>query len=72
MKTQKMLAIFIACTVGTSSIAGPLIAAPSIAAPFLSPDTLTEIELMGLVGPRMKGALVLRAQVLLERAHFSS
>ncbi len=38
----------------------------------LSPDTLSETERVGLVEAEMKGALVLRGQVLLDRAHFSS
>jgi lipoprotein-anchoring transpeptidase ErfK/SrfK len=62
MKTKIIVAIFIACAVGTSSQA----------AQSFSPDTLSETEHASLVGPRMKGALVLRGQVLLDRAHFSS
>lgn len=62
MKTKIIVAIFIACAVGTSSQA----------AQSLSPDTLSETERASSVGPRMKGALVLRGQVLLDRAHFSS
>ena len=62
MKTKIIVAIFIACAVGTSSQA----------AQSFSPDTLSETERASSVGPRMKGALVLRGQVLLDRAHFSS
>ena len=62
MKIKKIVAIFIACAVGTSSQA----------AQSLSPDTLSETERASSVGPRMEGALVLRGQVLLDRAHFSS
>ncbi|MDD4963062.1 MAG: L,D-transpeptidase family protein [Gallionella sp.] len=41
-------------------------------AELLSPDTLSETERVGSVEAEMKGALVLRGQVLLDRAHFSS
>jgi lipoprotein-anchoring transpeptidase ErfK/SrfK len=62
MKAKIIVAIFIAYAVGTSSQA---------AQSFL-PDTLSETERKSSVGPGMKGALVLRGQVLLDRAHFSS
>ncbi len=62
MKTKIIVAILIACTVGTSSQATQS----------FSPDTLNETERASSVGPRMKGVLVLRGQVLLDRAHFSS
>lgn len=35
-------------------------------------DTLSDIERAQPVTPKMKGSLVLRAQVLLDHAHFSS
>jgi len=38
----------------------------------LAPDTLSETERAQPVAPKMKGSVVLRAQVLLDRAHFSS
>jgi lipoprotein-anchoring transpeptidase ErfK/SrfK len=60
--TKNLLAILIACAASASSMA----AQP------LSPDTLSETERAKSVGPNMKGAAVLRAQVLLDRAHFSS
>ena len=44
----------------------------SMAAKPISPDTLSATERVRLVGPNTKGAAVLRAQVLLDRAHFSS
>jgi lipoprotein-anchoring transpeptidase ErfK/SrfK len=46
--------------------------ASSMAALPLTPDTLSETEFAKSVGPKMKGPAVLRAQVLLDRAHFSS
>ena len=57
--------MLIACTASASSIA----AKP---AQLLNPDTLSETERVQLIGPKTKGAAVLRAQVLLDRAHFSS
>ncbi len=45
---------------------------PPQVAELLSPDTLSETERVGSVEAEMKGALVLRGQVLLDRAHFSS
>jgi lipoprotein-anchoring transpeptidase ErfK/SrfK len=62
MKTKIILAILIACAVVISAQAAQL----------LSPDTLSETERVSLVGSGMKGVLVLRGQVLLDRAHFSS
>ncbi len=50
-------------------------AAPATApagAPPMAPDALTPALRAQWVGPKAKGANVLRAQVLLERAHFSS
>jgi len=44
----------------------------SIAAKPISPDMLSAAERVRLVGPNTKGAAVLRVQVLLDRAHFSS
>lgn len=37
----------------------------------LSAETVNDAQLMQAVGPKTKGAAVLRAQVLLDRAHFS-
>jgi lipoprotein-anchoring transpeptidase ErfK/SrfK len=61
VKTKKLLGMLIACAASASSMA----AQP------LTPDTLSETERAKSVGPTMKGAAVLRAQVLLDRAHFS-
>ncbi len=62
MQTKKILAILVACLASASSMAeSPL-----------APDTLSELERAKTVGPNAKGAAVLRAQVLLDRAHFSS
>lgn len=70
------MAISFACAFGTSSQAAELLApdtpSPSQAAELFSPDTLSETERASSVVPKMKGALVLRGQVLLDRAHFSS
>ncbi len=44
----------------------------TLAAEPLAPDTLSEIERVQPISPKMKGSAVLRAQVLLDRAHFSS
>lgn len=54
--------MLIACAAGASSMAAPL----------LAPDTLSETDRAQLITPKMKGSVVLRAQVLLDRAHFSS
>jgi lipoprotein-anchoring transpeptidase ErfK/SrfK len=62
MKIMIIVAIFIVCAFGLSSQA----------AQSFSPDSLSETEPASSVGPGMKGALVLRGQVLLDRAHFSS
>jgi lipoprotein-anchoring transpeptidase ErfK/SrfK len=62
VKIQKFLAIFIAAAASTAAMA----AQP------LTPDTLNETEKVQSIGPNAKGAAVLRAQVLLDRAHFSS
>lgn len=62
MKTKKLLAMFIACAASAS----PMAAQTS------SPDKLSETEHALSAGPNTKGAAVLRAQVLLDRAHFSS
>ena len=43
-----------------------------MATQLLSPDTLSEIERAQPITPKMKGSAVLRAQVLLDRAYFSS
>lgn len=43
-----------------------------MAAPLLAPDTLSETERAQPITPKKKGGVVLRAQVLLDRAHFSS
>lgn len=61
MKMQYLVALLIACATSTFTVAAPL----------LSPDTLTETERAQPVAPTMKGSAVLRAQVLLDRAHFS-
>lgn len=42
-----------------------------MAAQRLAPDTLSETERAQSVTPKKKGSIVLRAQVLLDRAHFS-
>lgn len=39
--------------------------------PTLSAESVNDARLMQPVGPKMKGAAVLRAQILLDRAHFS-
>ena len=62
MKMQQFLALLIASAAGTFSMA----AEP------LAPDTLGEMERAQPITPKMKGSAVLRAQVLLDRAHFSS
>lgn len=65
MTAQKMLAVFIACAASAVSMAAePL-------TPF-SPDTLSEAENVQSAGPNTRGAAILRAQVLLDRVHFSS
>ena len=61
MKIKQLLAIFVAGVVATSAMA----ASP------LTADMLIESGSSRLVGPKMKGADVLRAQVLLDRAHYS-
>lgn len=58
---QHFLAVLIACAAGTSSMAAEL----------LAPDTLSETERAQPITPKKKGSVVLRAQVLLDRAHFS-
>lgn len=65
MKIQIVLAICIACASSTASIA---------AQPFtpLSPAVLSETEHFQPLGLNTKGAAILRTQVLLDRAHFSS
>jgi lipoprotein-anchoring transpeptidase ErfK/SrfK len=62
VKTQKFLAIVIAAVASTAAVA----AQP------LTPETLNATESVQSIGPSAKGAAVLRAQVLLDRAHFSS
>ena len=62
MKTKILVAVLIACAVGSSSQAAEL----------FSPDTLSDAARLSSVGSGMKGDLVLRGQVLLDRAHFSS
>jgi lipoprotein-anchoring transpeptidase ErfK/SrfK len=62
MKTQHFFAMLIACTAGTSLMAAQL----------LAPDSLSETERAQSIAPKSKGSVVLRAQVLLDRAHFSS
>jgi lipoprotein-anchoring transpeptidase ErfK/SrfK len=62
MNMQHLLAVLMACATSTVTLAAP----PS------GPDTLTKTERAQLIGPKMKGSVVLRAQVLLDRAHFSS
>ena len=64
MKTQYFLVPLLAWTATTLALAEPL--------PSLAPDTLSDTERAQPVMPKMKGSLVLRAQVLLDRAHFSS
>jgi lipoprotein-anchoring transpeptidase ErfK/SrfK len=66
MPTKKILAVLIACAASASSIAVPAAPTP------IAPDTLSPQERAKPIGPKMKGAAVLRAQVLLDRAHFSS
>lgn len=65
MKTQKFLAICIMTVASTASMAAQPLTV-------LTPDTLGEAERVQSVGPSAKGTRVLRAQVLLDRAHFSS
>ena len=62
MKLQHFLAVLIAFAASIS----PLAAQP------LTPDALSEIERAQPIGPKTKGNTVLRAQVLLDRANFSS
>lgn len=64
MKAQYFLAMLIACAASTSSMAAQPLP--------LSPDTLNDTERAQSIRPKTKGAAVLRAQVLLDRAHFSS
>ncbi len=54
--------LLLACAAGSLSMAAQL----------LAPDTLSESERAQPVTPKQKGSVVLRAQVLLDRAHFSS
>ena len=68
MKTRQYLSVLITCA--TCVAAANLSAAT--AAPSMNPDTLTDAQRAKPVGPQSKGAIVLRAQVLLERAHFTS
>ena len=53
--------MLIACAASTSSMA----------AQRLAPDTLSKTERAQSITPKKKGSVVLRAQVLLDRAHFS-
>ncbi|HSO45563.1 MAG TPA: L,D-transpeptidase [Rhodoferax sp.] len=62
MKTQHFLTVLIAFAAST----------PSMATQLLAPDSLSEIERAQPITPKMKGSAVLRAQVLLDRAYFSS
>jgi lipoprotein-anchoring transpeptidase ErfK/SrfK len=62
MKMQYLLAVLMACAASTSSMAAAL----------LTPDALSETERAQPITSDMKGSAVLRAQVLLDRAHFSS
>src|SRR6185436_4225433 len=62
MQLRIFLAILIACAANTSSMA----------ARSLSPDALSEAARVRPVGPNIRGAVVLRAQVMLDRAHVSS
>lgn len=62
MKTPHFFALLLACAAATSSMA----------AQALAPDALSDAERDQSVTPKMKGSVVLRAQVLLDRAHFSS
>lgn len=64
MKTNKLLTILFVCSASTVCTA-------ALAAPAQSADTPAETEQAAPVGPESKGAPVLRAQVLLDRAHFS-
>jgi len=58
--TYVVAASFIPSALGATRLTTPL-----------TPEGVNDVELTGPVGPKMKGAAVLRAQVLLERAHFS-
>ncbi|MEP7098702.1 MAG: peptidoglycan-binding domain-containing protein, partial [Dokdonella sp.] len=63
-------AILVACIAIALSSAATVQAKPKSSA--LSVDAVNDIALTSTVGPSSSGAAVLRAQVLLDRAHFSS
>lgn len=58
-----------AATLALHAAAAPFACAAS--APQLTAEVVNDARLMGAVGPNERGAAVLRAQVLLDRAHFS-
>ncbi|CAN5862460.1 L,D-transpeptidase [soil metagenome] len=66
MKVAYFFAMLIAsagtCAAGSSAMAAPI----------MSPDSMTEAERTQSIPPVKHGSLMLRAQVLLDRAHFSS
>lgn len=69
MKTKKTLIILLA---GLAFSGSALAKPPKAAKTVINPDALTETQRVQPVGPKTRGALVLRAQILLDRAHFSS
>jgi lipoprotein-anchoring transpeptidase ErfK/SrfK len=62
MKPLHVLALCIACTAGTTAIA----------ASKLTPDTMTDKARQRPVTPKSPASAILRAQVMLDRAHFTS
>lgn len=77
MKTNTLLAMLIVCAASTPSMAAKPAkharhAQPAKVSQALAPDSLSDAEKTKAVGPKSTGAHVLRAQVLLDRAHFSS
>ena len=67
MNNRLTLALVLGLSIACSASAAPA-RAP---APSLTPDAVNDANLTKPVGPKAKGAAVLRAQVLLDRARFS-
>ena len=66
-----MLKLMIALGIGAACLAPAFAAPPRAPAVSLSVDAVNDASLSEPVGPKAKGAAVLRAQVLLDRARFS-
>lgn len=68
LRTPRLLLPLAACL----ALPGAGLAAPDRTAAPASPAAINQLPATATVGPRTRGANVLRAQVLLDRAHFSS